>query len=363
MDKLLLQKISEQTNIINKKSSEGGELRHLCRLPHPQRILVSKYLEFHEKIFDSSLIKLIQLFQEPNISKMKILTEIDQHPDGWTALELYEQHEKSNYIPSRNKFIQHFVLTLLRFRHGNGVVFQTNNYLDATLCETDIKGKCPSKLLRLPYPIIYIECSERRENPYRLTDEETGEHVFEGAYLTQNYITDTNRSDFEQYENSICYYTDIELKKIVRIIDIDIIGSSIGKENISDDTIKSFTIAIDDEEQSIDQLLSRHVPYWTSPASGLFPANTSEHENFEKIVLHLAKILLYVNMRDYEFRKINAVDALKKQIKKASSFKAKQKKLKKDSLSVYDRIQLGPTHSNELDQQLMKLNRKGIKPH
>ena len=205
-----------------------------------------------------------------------------------------------------------------RIRH-----FQTTDSLEEMLQSTDFGDDIPAAWFRTPFDNVFIEFGEHRRSPLTILDPNSGVHVVEGAYLLSGLSAPIGGGD-----------------TLVRGFDLVIFGSPIGKRNTMDDAFIHMGFPIEDESQPITELVSRVVENYSV---------RREFENapaFRPVVEHLAKVLVYLGMRDARQRVVVEGSDSERRIRGLKS-PAKQEKARRQAARLYDRVVVGPTNPLE----------------
>ena len=234
-----------------------------------------------------------------------------------------------------------FVLTVTRTRlraHGDPIL-QVTSPLQAMLAETDLAAELPATMLRSPYPLCYIAFA--RPNPLRVTNRTSGLHECEGAYIGTYELPAGHEVLSIPARNRALK---LDPAKPVRVVEIVITGSPVGKENALDDASQDLVLLIQDEDECLRAVLDRHIAWFNNPAAygrpGLAPMDSAEVAMTRPVVEQLAKVLLYLHLSDAEKARVTERSDLEEKIrtlgpKKAARFRRKLS-------SAYDRIVIGP---------------------
>jgi hypothetical protein len=168
--------------------------------------------------------------------------------------------------------------------------FGTTDVEEARLLRETIEGGGCVEKLHLPHPACYIAFGESRNSPYRIWNQESGEHIAEGAYLFEC------RTVREEWFSP-------ELRRYVIGPDTDsmrgiwamFIGSPLGHRNAMDDATHDTFIPIpkSDEKKSVDDLIARTEIGYAEllREKGIY---AKRQRDWAALVRHVTKILLYM---------------------------------------------------------------------
>ncbi len=235
-----------------------------------------------------------------------------------------------------------FMLTMVRSRlraHGDPMV-QVTPALQTMLAETDLAAELPARFFRSPYPLVFVEFA--RPNPLRVPNQVSGLHECEGAYVG-TYELEAHDQFFCKAERNRAL--NLDPSQPVRVLEIVIIGSPVGKANALDDASQDLVLAIQDEDECLATLLDRHIAWFNNPVAyahpSLKPVNPAEVALVKPTVYELAKVLLYMNLPEAEQQRITERGDLEKRLRGLGPQKAA--KLKRKLVRAYDRILIGPS--------------------
>ncbi len=257
-----------------------------------------------------------------------------------------------------------FILTVVRARlraHGDPIL-QVTPALQTLLAETDLADGLPTRFLRSPYPLVFVEFA--RPNPLRVPNCLSGLHECEGAYIG-TYELPPYHWVHQQNERSRAL--SLDPFKPTRVVEIVIIGSPVGKQNALDDASQDLVLLIQDDDESLSTVLDRHIKFYNSPSSyshpGLAPINPDEVAMVRPVVAELAKVLLYLNLPDADQQRITERDDLERRLVKFGKLTtARRARL----ACAYNRILIGP-RVETVPSQLSKPDGMGeehqLRPH
>ena len=133
--------------------------------------------------------------------------------------------------------------------------------------------------------------------------------------------------------------------KPVRVIEVVIIGSPLGKAHALDDASQDLILLVQDEDECLSAVLDRHIDWFNTPAAyahpGMSPMDPNEVAMTKPVIFMLAKVLLYLNLPDAEKVRVTERSDLERRLKGLGPKKAA--KLGRKLATAYDRILLGPS--------------------
>lgn len=234
--------------------------------------------------------------------------------------------------------------------------FEVTKALADLLDKTDVGKKTPCGFLRAPYSCCYIECRADID----IYNDESGLHKMEGFYLNQftheaecvdREVALVKRN--EKFDTLLsCAIQKGYVKKDggdVRAIEVLFTGSPLGKNGIFDDATFNFTLLMQDEVKTVEEIIAFHIDHYTNmtgaelrgmPMQSVPMKAGRDTEQFSKCVELLSKVLLYINSDIAERREIKAVGEIEKRIK-ATSNVSKKRKLERQLAKVEDKIIIG----------------------
>lgn len=266
-----------------------------------------------------------ELLSDPTITIPEFLSTMTQLSLPIRQLTLQMSHHNAN---TNFGNIEGMVMES-RLRLLEWPVFQTRNTLEERLMLTDIGEQMPCRFFRLPYDRLYLECGEARTSPIRIHNEQSGEHIFEGAYLEQ-FVHDIGG-------------------KPVRTIYMMLIGSPVGKKHCGDDAYYTLSVPLDNDDQSLEEVLDKVFSRTESsvrentahlPTGHFSNFGQKDRDAIRAAVYHVAKVMLYLNSQDARTATNKERSDLVKQI---ASLKGGGKigKAKRKLTKAYDRIIVG----------------------
>lgn len=235
-----------------------------------------------------------------------------------------------------------FILTVTRARlraHGDPIL-EVTPALQAMLAETDLAAELPASLLRGPYPLAYIAFA--RPNDLHVSNSLSGLHECEGAYIGTYELPAHHAMLSIPARNQALA---LDPGKPVRVVEIVITGSPVGKANALDDASQDVVMLIQDEEECLRAVLERHIAWYNNPVAyghpGMAPIDPDEVAMIRGPVELLAKVLLYLHLSDAEKRRVTERSDLEEKVRSLGPKKAAR--FRRRMVSAYDRIVIGPT--------------------
>lgn len=287
--------------------------------------------------------------------------------------------EMLTYLMNLPGFEEHFnkfgnrgslVSSIISMRHtaSKAPIFTVSEGLSKMLDDTVIGKDIPAKFFVAPFKTCYIEFnpSERREDA-NLELVATGiPSKCEGSFIQENSYEVLPRVERDTMEA-----LELDPKKPVRILDIAFSASPFNNPNLKNeipialDAMDFATIYIQDENESLSDLLHRHYDYYGSRVKGIYlEADQEELFNmqFEKCFNALSRVLFYLHVESKDIRKETPQADLEKKI--AGVSEKKREKLKKQLNRTYDRIVIGPKEYTPIEERIAASDFKGkVRPH
>ena len=312
-----------------------------------------------ERLDDTSLMPLIHPVRVDAVAGEPIDTLMFEHLGIMAALKPYLADETAttewiiNNVPGMYQIAEahfgvlgganmgSFVLTVTRSRlraHGDPIL-QVTAPLQAMLAETDLAAELPATMLRSPYPLCYVAFA--RPNPLRVSNRVSGLHECEGAYIG-NYELPAGHDVLSTPARNRALKLDPA--KPVRVVEVVITGSPVGKENALDDASQDLVLLIQDEDECLRAVLDRHIAWFNNPVAyghpGMAPMHRDEVAITRPVVEQLAKVLLYLHLSDAEKVRVTERSDLEQKIRTLGPKKAAR--LRRKLAGAYDRITIGP---------------------
>ena len=291
------------------RSSELSESR-LLALPHHRRIRINDAIALEAAFLEEFAPLAVAETRRPGSTRRDFaLVMQDQYPS--LVDTLYQ---------SRFEVLCDVGLRLM-IHYGRVRPFQTTNALESLLRSTDIGPDIPAAWFRTPFPDVFIEFGETRDGAFTMRDPLSGEHRVEGVYLLSGLSAPLSGNG-----------------PLVRAFDIIIFGSPLGKSGVMDDCYTHMSIAIEDEEAPIIDLVDRTVRYHSARGEFLNAAL------FHPLVEHVAKILVYLGTKDARQETLREGSMAEARMATLKS-PAKIAKARRQNYRCYDRVVVGPTVS------------------
>ncbi len=326
--------------------------KKLMALPHPIRFEAVLKGTVEQMIFEPLKI----------MDAMKPYLADKHSPTEWIINKISSVQKKAmDYFNLSGGNLGSFILMLARSRlraHGDPI-FQITPTLQSLLDETDIGNETPTRFFYPPFNFIYLVFSQ--PNSFLVFNKESGHHVCEGSYIA-TYDLPAHHDIFSIPERN--QYLKLDPSKPVRLVELVVTGSPMGKNNALDDASTDFILFIQDEDESLQTLLDRHIDFFKSPQAycrpGVQAFNPNETDNFKAIIFGLAKALLYLNLPDSIQEKQAERTDLEKRITQLGNKKAA--KLKRKLENAYDKIRVGPV-AFQIDSHITNTQTGSVKTH
>lgn len=302
-------------------------------LPHPVRLDAALGLPMDTRIFEQAgvLEQLKPYLADEHCTSDWIIKHVPgMYEIGQAHFGLIGAHNMGSYL---------LTLARARLRAQGDPIVQLTPALQAMLAETDLASDLPAGFFRSPSPIAYIELA--RPNPLRLPNEYSGLHECEGAYLGLFELPAGHDVFAFSAQNEALK---LDPSKPVRVVEIVVTGSPIGKQHVLDDASDNLMLLIQDEDECLQQVLDRHIAWYLDPMAyeqpGMAPLSTEDVEMIRPVMDLLAKALLYLNLSEAEKLTVNERSDLQR--KRKGLGQKKKARLQRKLATAYDRIVIGP---------------------
>ncbi len=296
------------------------------KLPHPVRIRCTQENEHQNDIINSMYdMILVDVDLESFSLDCLVHIAIERSPQLWRGFLNQSDTAHNAFIGISSAIMPY------KFKKLDGNILTTSNQVDQLLLDTDIGDDIPIAYLRPPFKTCFIEFTEDRISPIKVYNEQTNEHILEGVYITETTIQPEDEAMKILSKDS-----DIDITKEVRVLDLMFIGSPIGKAHNEDDALRIQGFYIQDNNITIKSELERIVNLYGNDHDFAGDINY-----LSDALNHMAKVLLFMNCKQY---RDTAFNERKEIVKKISSLKspAKMKKYNKKLRKSYDRLVIKP---------------------
>lgn len=297
------------------------------KLPHPVRSKCSEATEKHITLQDGVYDQILESIDlEDSGMDFIVNTIVKGAPNLWEAYKSQSDTDHNAFIGLSTSVIPY------KFRRLDGNILTTSNDIDKLLEKTEIGDDIPIAYLRPPFKNCYIEFTEDRSSSLKVYNEETQEHILEGVYISESVINPGSKAmDF--YKS---HAARLDITKPLRVLDLMFTGSPIGKSHNNDDALRIQGFYIQDNSITIKEELKR--------VEGLYGNDddfAGDIDYLSATLNHMAKVLLFVNCKQYRDTAFNERQEI---IKKVDSLKSpsKIKKYEKKLRKAYDRLIIKP---------------------
>ncbi|WP_444939393.1 hypothetical protein [Microbulbifer sp. JMSA002] len=218
-----------------------------------------------------------------------------------------------------------------KYRKTEGTILTTSKELDLLLENTDIGDDIPIAYLRPPFQNCYIEFTENRSSSLFVFNSETGEHILEGVYISETEIL-PGTVEMEAFKNK----AEVDASKALRILDLMFTGSPVGKQNNKDDALRLQSFYIQDDNRTILEELESIECMYGGDADFV-----GDIPYLAKTLYHMAKVLLFINCKQYRDTAFNERKEIEKKLSSLKSF-SKINKYKNKLRKSYNRLVIKP---------------------
>jgi hypothetical protein len=305
----------------------------ILKLPHPVRLDAALGLPMDTHIFERAgvLERLKPYLADEHCTSDWIIKHVPGMLEiGQAYFGLIGAHNMGTYLLN---------LARARLRAQGDPIVQLTPALQAMLAETDLARDLPAEFFRSPYPLAYLEFA--RPNPLQLANQYSGLHECEGAYL--GFFELPAGDEIFQF-SAQTKALKLDPSKPVRVVEIVVTGSPVGKQHALDDASDNLMLLIQDEDECLQDVLDRHIAWYLDPMAyaqpGMAPSRADDVEMIRPVMDLLAKALLYLNLSEAEKRKVSERSDLERRRKGLGQ--KKQARLQRKLATAYDRIVIGP---------------------
>jgi hypothetical protein len=269
-----------------------------------------------------------------------------------------------------NTFAANYVV--MRHFTKKAPVFAVSPALTQLLADTGVKDNVPVRYFAAPAATCYIEFEppEGRLASSFKTYAEGKFRTCEGCY-----VQETKLDRLLEVSKTAREALELDPHAPVRIVNVSFTASPVesggASESVTgyfaDDRVDYFNLFIQDENESLSSLVDRHVRFYAMRNADEQQLSDSEfssfNENFHRNLMHLSKILFYLNVDKRQQVTIKDATDLEKRINSVAE--KKQRKLIQQLNRVYDRIVVGPSHYTPITRRMESgdLPKGTRKPH
>lgn len=285
----------------------------------------------------------LEMSSEEALSNLLLVPE---HKDKVLKMGLLGNTFAANYVVMR-----HFV--------QKAPIFTVSPALTQLLADTGVKDNVPVRYFAAPSATSYIEFEppEGRVASEFKTYAEGKFRTCEGCYVQEtklNRLLDVSKAAREALE--------LDPHAPVRIVNVSFTASPVesvpGTGSVSgyfaDDRIDYFNLFIQQENEPLSSLVDRHVRFYAMRNAEEQQLSDSQfsafNENFHRNLMHLCKILFYLNVEKRQQVTIKDASDLEKRIQGVAE--KKQRKLVQQLSRVYDRIVVGPSTYTPISRRM-----------
>jgi hypothetical protein len=304
------------------------------RLPHPVRLDAVSRSPFERGMFENAGV-----WQEiePLLGDDTVTTEwlLNCTP----AMQRLAERSFGT-VSTGNHGLIVLMLARARLRARGDPLLQVSPALHQQLSQTDLGERLPVAHFIPPFPLVYVEFA--RPSGFEVHNPLSGWHEVEGVYVGSYVLpaahllhTHTRRSR----------ELGLDPARPTRVIELAVTGSPLGKRNALDDFSQNMTLLVQDEEETLPAMLGRHLACyaggWLRSRPDYRPPGAEEVEAWRRVLDHLAKVLLYLNLPDAQRTPVAERRALAARLAQLGPKKAAR--LGRKLPYAYDRILIGPT--------------------
>lgn len=240
-------------------------------------------------------------------------------------------------------------------------IFTVSPALTLILEDTGIKDNVPVRYFAAPAATCFIEFEppEGRFASEFKTYAEGKSRICEGCY-----VQETKFDKLPDVSSIAREVLELDPHAPVRVVNVSFTasplemgkakGSSSLSGHVGDDTVDFFNLFIQDEDEPLSSLVERHVRFYAMRNADEKDLSDSQfsafNENFNRNLMHLSKILFYLNVEKRQQVTIKEATDIEKRIHGVAE--KKQRKLVQQLNRVYDRIVVGPAHYTPISRRM-----------
>ena len=299
-------------------------------LPLPRRMALPA-IQGYRSLLLAEVASMIEFCCKRDFTLAHFLAESREHP----TLDAMRRQYRFTDSSFRTMFM------VSRHQFNNGPIYTVSEGLAELLADTKVRENIPIRYFAPPMRNCYIEFSpaeKRHLSPFKV--EAAGlKAILEGCYLQETQYDFLPPMAGEARE-----LLELDPHAKTRVLEVGFTASPVGLDAKSStvllDTIDTFSIYIQDEDEPFGEVLRRHQQlneHWQ------VIANTGFENLFQTLEFNaqqLSKILFYLSVEREERRVINEASDLEKRLKGVAD--KKKPKIEKMLTRTYDRIVVGP---------------------
>lgn len=347
MNRLNLVKIVSQI-----KDIKGDSLR----LPLPRRATLEPVMELRKVVWGPYWDSCVNIASR-QLSTSEMLQYLERLPG-------FSEH-MSKMGQAKQGLISNLIL--MRHQASKGPIFTVSENLSRMLDDTNVSADIPSRFFVAPFKTCYIEFhpAEQRDLSNLPLLSMGLSSMSEGCYLQERHFEKFPLMDRETVE-----FFELDRSQPLRIVEIGFSGSPFNNPDAGElpaamDVIDYATIYIQDEDQPLSEVLSKHFEFYAGRNKDIALSEKDAivfQENFERCFKVLTRILFYLNIERKEQRVERTATDLQKRIDGVAD--KKKDKLKKQLYRAYDRIVIGPEKYISIEDRMASEVGVGrVRPH
>ncbi|MCP1674631.1 hypothetical protein J2T57_001733 [Natronocella acetinitrilica] len=303
----------------------------LFALPHPRRFALMNYLPMLLEVGKSLAIDFGPLLHDPGAGYHDAVCALEDNP-GFRrfARDMDRSPGGARFGALKSEMMA------ARFAALPGSLFQTTDALEALLGETRLPEDIPCGVLRSPYPCLFIEFGETRNSPLQVMNPISGAHVLEGVYVMEDAVSVRLGDNIPGWMNGLAAEGEV-----LRVINLDFIGSPLGKENLADDAHQVMTLYLPDDEEPLSAAFDRCVSSaWSHGGGTRGAAERIDEQCFRACLWHLACALLYIQSSEVRREWLPEESEARAALGRLGA--KKRARAERRLPRLYDRVRVGP---------------------
>lgn len=334
----------------------------LQRLPHPARLDALGFDEVLRAMLGDARTWLDEALCDASIPIDDIMHRASRDPK-LAEMQQFYAHDAYN----RNAGSLRSQIMYLRYKALGGTVLQTTDALEMLLDDAAIGGGVPVEYLRPPFPACFIAFgSAAAHRQLRVTDAHGETYPLEGLYVLED-IRPIDPDDPAQAPALKLLHGD-RRGQLVRTLSFVVCGSPRGRANPLDDYVQVYSLYLPlaDGDRPLDDVLEEQRKAHSQVATrvGATPVSRDEADELREAILHLVRVLLYLNVRATRTQLVPERTDWSERLGRVKG--GKRKRLERRGQAFYDRVEVGPEQLPDTLVQILSGGGErggGVRPH
>lgn len=334
----------------------------LQRLPHPARLDALGFDEVLRAMLGGARSWLDDALCDASIPLDDIMHRAATDPN------LSEMQQFYSFDPyNRNAGSLRSQLMYLRYKAIGGTVLQTTDALEILLDDAAIGDGVPVEYLRPPFPACFIAFgSAAVHSRLRVTDAHGDTYPLEGLYVLEDIQTIDPDDPAQALALKLLHGH--RRGQLVRTLSFVACGSPRGRANPLDDYVQVYSLYLPlaDGARPLADVLEEQSKAHNQVATqvGAAPVSEDEAKELREAILHLVRVLLYLNVRSTRTQLLPERTDWIERLGRVRG--GKRKRLERRGQAFYDRVEVGPAQLPDTLVQILsgaEGQGEGVRPH